>query len=244
MRFPGPSPTTVPSFFRDPARRRAGRVRIKCGSEARRAGLPSGHEGMRDEAELIRAAAEGDAIAFEELVLLKRERVVRTAYQITGDLEDARDVAQWVFLRLWKILRRFDPGRRFDTWVYRITVNAAIDLLREKGPRGALQPLPDAPEALGADPSAPQDRRLDLADLQRAFLRLAAGLAPKQRAAFVLREIEGLPTEEVARALGVRESTVRNHLLQARRILKAGIERDYPHLVPAAAKPGRRGEPR
>src|SRR5512137_2724054 len=98
---------------------------------------------MRDEADLIGGAAEGDVKAFEELVLLKRERVVRTAYQITGDLEDARDGAQGVFLRLWKVLRRLDPGRRFDTWVYRITVNAAIDLLREKGPRGAIQPLPD-----------------------------------------------------------------------------------------------------
>ena len=83
---------------------------------------------MRDESELIRAAVRGDARAFEDLVLLKREQVLRTAYQVTGDLEDARDVAQRVFLRLWKILDRFDPARKFDTWIYRITVNAAIDL--------------------------------------------------------------------------------------------------------------------
>ena len=187
---------------------------------------------MRDEADLIREAAHGDAGAFEELVLRKRERVVRTAYQITGDLEDARDVAQWVFIRLWKVLRRFDPGRRFDTWLYRITVNAAIDLLREKGPRGTLQPLPEDPSALPADGAPSAEHALDLKELQRAFLRLASRLAPKQRAAFVLREIEGLPTEEVARALDVRESTVRNHLLQARRVLREGLEREYPGLVP------------
>ena len=187
---------------------------------------------MRDEADLIREAARGDAGAFEELVLRKRERVVRTAYQITGDLEDARDVAQWVFIRLWKVLGRFDPGRRFDTWLYRITVNAAIDLLREKGPRGTLQPLPEDPSALPADGAPSAEHALDLKELQRAFLRLASRLAPKQRAAFVLREIEGLPTEEVARALDVRESTVRNHLLQARRVLREGLEREYPGLVP------------
>ncbi len=192
---------------------------------------------MRDEAGLIRAAAGGDTVAFEDLVLLKRERVVRTAYQITGDLEDARDVAQWVFLRLWKVLRRFDPGRRFDTWLYRITVNAAIDLLRQKGPREALGPLPDATDSLGADGSAGQDRVLDLAELQRAFLDLASRLAPKRRAAFVLHEIEGLPTGEVARALGIRESTVRNHLLMARSVLRAGLEREYPHLVPKPRGP-------
>ncbi len=194
---------------------------------------------MRDEAELIREAARGDAGAFEELVLLKRERVVRTAYQITGDLEDARDVAQWVFVRLWKVLRRFDPGRRFDTWLYRITVNAAIDLLREKGPRGALQPLPEDASALAADRAPSAERAVDLKELQRAFLRLASRLAPKQRAAFVLREIEGLSTEEVARALDVRESTVRNHLLQARRLLRDGLEREYPALIPAGFRRAR-----
>lgn len=193
---------------------------------------------MRDEAELhdlIRAAAAGDRRAFEGLVLSRRERVVRTAYQITGDLEDAKDVAQGVFLRLWKVLRRFDPGRRFDTWLYRITVNAAIDLVRERGPKGTLQPLPDDPEALGA---VPEDREaaLDTATLQRAFLHLAGRLAPKQRAIFVMREIEGLDTPTIAQALGVTESTVRNHLFQARKTLRAGLERDYPGLVPRGGR--------
>ncbi len=186
---------------------------------------------MREEDELIRAAVGGDLGAFDELVLRKRERVVRTAFQVTGDLEEARDVAQAVFLRLWKVLRRFDPGRRFDTWLYRITVNLAIDQLRTHGPKGFLQPLPEDPTALATPTGPTPEEALDLASLERAFLRLAARLAPKQRAAFVLREIEGLPTEEVARALGVRESTVRNHLHQARRVLRAGLERDYPALA-------------
>ena len=193
-----------------------------------------------DDAELrewIRAAAGGDRSAFERLVLSRRERVVRTALQITGDLEDAKDVAQGVFLRLWKVLRRFDPGRRFDTWLYRITVNAAIDLLRERGPKGILQPLPDDPSDLSV---AHDDREagLDLGVLQRAFLRLAAQLPPKQRAIFVMREVEGLETTTIAEALGVTESTVRNHLFQARRTLRQGLERDYPGLVPKPGRPG------
>ena len=198
---------------------------------------------MRDEEDLIRAAARGDPLAFEELVLSKRERVVRTAFQVTGDLEDARDVAQGVFLRVWKVLRRFNPQRRFDTWLYRITVNAAIDFIRERGPRGALQPLPEEHSAPGMRVDPQSERVLDLADLQRAFLRLAAGLAPKQRAAFVLREIEGLETAEVARILSVSRSTVRNHLLQARRALRAGIERDYPGLLPVSGARTRGGGP-
>src|SRR5262245_10365521 len=190
---------------------------------------------MRDDEdlnELIRTAAQGDRRAFEDLVVLKRERVVRTAFQIVGDLEDARDVAQGVFLRLWRVLQRFDLTKRFDTWLYRITVNAAIDAIRERGPKGILQPLPDDAGNLVRDPSRGADDVLDLKELQRAFLRLAARLAPRQRATFVLKEIEGLETSEIARALGVTESTVRNHLLQARRILRDGMLRDYPGLTP------------
>ena len=189
---------------------------------------------MRDDedlTDLIRAAAGGDRRAFEDLVLKKRERVVRTAFQITGNLEDAKDVAQGVFLRLWRVLQRFDLTKRFDTWLYRITVNAAIDSMRERGPKGILQALPrDSSDRL-RDPSRGPEEALDLKQLQGAFLRLAARLAPRQRAAFVLKEIEGLETADVARALGVTESTVRNHLLQARRILREGLNRDYPGLT-------------
>jgi len=198
---------------------------------------------MRDETELIRAAVGGDRRAFGELVGLKRERVVRTAYQITGDLDDALDVAQGVFVKVWQQIDRFDPSRRFDTWLYRITSNAAIDLLRSRGPKGTLQPLPDDPSQLAGPAGEPDvEAAIDLGRLQQAFMRLAGKLAPKQRAAFVLREIEGLETAEVARIMGVAESTVRNHLLQARRLLKAGLQRDYPGLLPAGSRGGGQGK--
>ena len=183
---------------------------------------------MRDENELIRAAVAGERTAFDDLVRLKREQVVRTAFQVTGDLDDALDVAQGVFLKLWQGLGRFDPSRRFDTWLYRITMNAAIDLIRQRPPRGTLQPLPD-------DIPLPRAREaeavLDSRQLQKAFLHLAGRLAPQQRAAFVLREIEGLPTAQVAEVMGVAESTVRNHVLQARRALRTGLRRDYGGLL-------------
>ncbi len=197
---------------------------------------------MRDDedlTDLIRSAARGDRRAFEDLVLRKRDRVVRTAFQITGNLEDAKDVAQGVFLRLWRVLQRFDLSRRFDTWLYRITVNAAIDCIREQGPKGFLQALPDDAGDRLRDPAPGADAQFDLSQLQRAFLRLAARLAPKQRATFVLKEIEGLDTIQVAHVLGVTESTVRNHLHQARRVLRDGLEKDYPGLL--GRRPERRG---
>lgn len=192
---------------------------------------------MRDEAELIEAAIKGDQSAFGELVKLKRERVVRTAYQITGNMEDALDVTQGVFVKVWQGMSQFDPLRRFDTWVYRITSNAAIDLLRSRGPLANQQPLPDDPAeltipAVGSDAG----EAIDLQRLQQAFRVLAGRLAPKQRAAFVLREIEGLPTSDVARIMDVTESTVRNHLLQARRVLKAGLLQEFQDLLPASLR--------
>jgi RNA polymerase sigma-70 factor (ECF subfamily) len=192
---------------------------------------------MRDEAELIEAAIGGDQSAFGELVKLKRERVVRTAYQITGNMDDALDVAQAVFIKVWQGMDKFDPRRRFDTWIYRITSNAAIDLLRSRGPLGTQQPLPDDPAELEtSERGKPAEESIDLQRLQQAFRHLAGRLAPKQRAAFVLREIEGLPTSEVARIMDVTESTVRNHLLQTRRLLKAGLLKEYRELLPVSLR--------
>ncbi len=114
-------------------------------------------------------------------------------------------------------------------------MNAAIDHLRQAGPKGTIQPLSAVPEAeAGPGPRGSHD----VTELQRAFLRLAARLGAKQRAVFVLKEIEGRETAEIAAALGVTESTVRNHLHHARRILKEGIEREYPGLVPPGARKG------
>ena len=185
------------------------------------------------EAELIQAAAAGDTDAFERLVELKRRLVLRAAFRILGNLDDAHDVAQTVFLTLWRSLDRYDHSRRFDTWLYRVTVNAAIDMARKAGPRGVLHPLPDeARDGLFA--TGPEvERKLNRAELQKVFLRLSAGLPERQRAAFVLRELQGLSTAEVAEVLGVTASTVRNHLLQARRFLREGIRREYPGLVPS-----------
>ncbi len=187
---------------------------------------------MPDETALIEAVRNGDADAFEKLVVAKRRLVVGTAYQITGNMEDAQDVAQRVLLTLWKSMHRYDPRRRFDTWLYRVTVNAAIDHHRKSGPRGVLQALPEDPSAsVYRSKEISADQLLDQAELQKIFHRLAEGLAPRQRAVFVLHELQGLSTADVAEALEVTESTVRNHLLQARRILREGIERDYPGLV-------------
>src|SRR5437870_3357919 len=142
---------------------------------------PPETQDSRSDAELARLAAAGDEEAFEALIRRKRERVFWTAYRIIGDEEDAREIAQATFVRLWKVLGKYRPDQSFDTWLYRITTNLAIDRYRLRGPARCSVPLQDGedplyeasvrPPALG-DPLAAMTGR----ELGRIFETLAARL--------------------------------------------------------------------
>lgn len=183
-----------------------------------------------DERDLIRRVAMGDLDAFTLLVERKRERVFRIARHVVGDAELARDVTQEVFLRLFRVARRFREGGSFDVWLHRIVLNLAIDALRRERPHREALPLDprDAgPMEIPSGGASPAES-LRLREIRRIFTELSGLLPEKQRFAFILREIEGLPTAEVAAILGTTESTVRNHILQARRTLQAELRRRYP----------------
>ncbi|HXU10598.1 MAG TPA: RNA polymerase sigma factor [Candidatus Binatia bacterium] len=196
-----------------------------------------------DEQDLIRLAAAGDLEAFERLVERKRERVFWIACHIVGDRELARDVTQEVFLRLYRVIRRFRSGGPFDAWLHRISTNLSIDLLRRERPHRDTAALEDIPEGSADAPppgraggqESPAGDALRRREIRRIFAELASLLSRKQRLAFVLREIEGLSTGEVAAIMQTRESTVRNHVLQARRILQEELRRRYPEYC----RPGR-----
>ncbi len=185
---------------------------------------------MVDERDLIKRSRQGDQRAFEELVGLKRAMAVRIALNIVGGEDDARDIAQQAFIRLWSSIRRFDERLSFDAWFFRIVVNLSIDFHRKQ--HRLPRPLPEGGEAVTGGlpsevlPGADVEVRRD--ELRRIFNRLASGLAPAQRAVFILKEIEGLSTAEIAEILEVRPSTVRNHLHQARHVLREGLRRRYP----------------
>ncbi len=196
---------------------------------------------MIDEARLIAQAARGDRDAFEQLVRSRQQRVYWTAYQVVGNEDDARDIAQQVFIRLWRVLPRYRGGRRFDAWLHRITMNLAIDAYRRRQARPDAAPLPPRPSSLpsvaGTGPAEGLDRR----EVQAIFLRLARRLSPQQRAVFVLKEMNGLDSDEIAAALEITPSTVRNHLHQARKILRRGLAALYPEYLPARSRGGGAG---
>jgi RNA polymerase sigma-70 factor (ECF subfamily) len=187
--------------------------------------------------ELVAEARGGDLLAFEALVARKTPAVLAVARRVVGNSEDARDVAQMVFLRVWEQLDRYDPTWSFNTWLYRIATNLAIDFLRSSRSRerahGATLHLVRQREE---STSFETTRAAEDGELERLFERVSHRLSAKQKAAFVLREMEDRDTKEIAEILNCGESTVRNHLFNARRILRREIARLYPGLLRSETK--------
>jgi RNA polymerase sigma-70 factor (ECF subfamily) len=188
-----------------------------------------------DDALLIRKSRQGDLVAFEEIVRRKRERVFWTAYRIVGDEDAAKDVSQTVFVRTWRNLRKIDPDRPLDAWLHRTTVNLAIDAYRKSRREVRMFDHFEPESGSGRPDSIPgaasPETALAHAEVHDIFQRLAARLSPMQRAAFVLVEVEGNAADEAGRMLGVRPSTVRNHLLNARRQLRRHLRHLYPEYA-------------
>jgi len=142
----------------------------------------------------------------DQIIERHQRQVLMTAYRIVGNMEDARDAAQEVFFRLYKYRGSLKPDHELGPWLYRATVNVCFDMLRRR-PRLALV---DAPEL--ADTSPTPDAVVHLEERRRMLHSALQRLPEKERAAVVLREIEGLETAEVAEILGSSEATVRSQI--------------------------------
>lgn len=170
-----------------------------------------------DELQIIRLCQKGDSRAFEFLVEKHRNRVFGIAYHLVLDSEDARDITQQTFIKLWKSLPDYDEARSFASWVCRIAANCSIDFLRS---RKKVEPFKDIPlEHFSLD------RRIDI---RKIFLRIAPVLPERQRIVLVLREINELEMSEIAELLDCTESTVRNLLSQAKENFRKKIKEYFP----------------
>ena len=179
---------------------------------------------------LVARVRAGDELAFERIMLATEQRVVSIAWRMLGNREDARDAAQEVYLRVFKYLGHFRAGEDFRAWLYRITINACHDLARKKRTSALGQlveiDLNQESAALesaqpGTDPESQALQQQQLAFVRRALQSLPA----KERAALVLRDLEGFSTEEVAQALGSRPVTVRSQVSSARAKIKTYCDR-------------------
>ena len=182
--------------------------------------------------DLLLAVRESDEGALNELIGRKTKPLIQLVQRILGDLEEARDVVQVTFFKVWENRKKFDERWSPNTWIYRIASNLAIDHLRSRKSRErSHEPMKQHLRQV-ADLSSSRDLSgLQHSEVAAIFRELSAGLSEKQRMVFLLREMEGLSSPEVAGILGCRESTVRNHLFNARKYLRRELLRRYPEYA-------------
>lgn len=185
-----------------------------------------------DEA-LCRRVAQRDDRAFDLLVERYQRRAYRLAWSILRDAEEARDLSQEAFLRLYEAAATFRGTARFSTWFYRILVNLCLDARR----RRRWWQIPSAPveredgtvESIVEQHAGPSDDPVDGLARERMTAQLWAAveqLSPQQRAALVLQIQEELPTPEIAAVLKCSEATVRVHLHRALQALRKTMRKD------------------
>ncbi len=181
-------------------------------------------DGWRDR---ILRAQSGDREALEAIVLAQEKRVLNVAWRMLFSLDDARDAAQEVFVRLLKYLPSLDPDRDPSAWFYRTTVNVCRDVEARRR-RWAWIPLggPEGEERDVADDAPDLLERMALTQEAARVVRGLRALPAKERAVLVLRDVEGLETSEVARILGSSETTVRSQASRARVRIKRILERE------------------
>jgi len=168
------------------------------------------------EASLIARSQRGDLQAFDRLVAVHEDRIYHAAYRVTGNADDARDAAQETFLKAFRALPRYRHESAFSTWLHRIAVNAALDLVRR---RPQVPPLSLEDVALPAAAGNPEPEA-ERSELQRRVHQALGWLAPDSRVIIVLRDLQGLAYEEVAEVLRIPIGTVRSRLSRAREALR------------------------
>ena len=173
-----------------------------------------------DEPALVRAAQQGDAAAFSELVRRYQKAVYRVAYGLTRNAADADDLAQETFVRAWRALDRFRPDEPLYPWLSRIAINLSYSLFRrrKRRPETSIEPLVEAGQQWGVE----DDPAEHTADAERdARLRACFGeLAPEHQAVLALRAVQDLSYDEIANVLSIPIGTVMSRLSRARGELK------------------------
>jgi RNA polymerase sigma-70 factor, ECF subfamily len=190
-------------------------------------------EPATEELALVTAAKQGDVGAFEDLVRRYDRNVFRIAQHITQNREDAEDVVQDAFLKAYQNLPQFQMQSKFYTWLVRIAVNEALMKLRKRRPERFVsldedvQTEEDSMPREIADWSPNPEQQYNQAELKDILGKTIQGLPAGFRTVFVLRDVEGLSTEETAEALELSIPAVKSRLLRARLQLRERLNKYF-----------------
>jgi RNA polymerase sigma-70 factor (ECF subfamily) len=182
-----------------------------------------------DDRQLVEQIRQGEDGAFEMLVRRKTSKVYGLCYRVIGNSEDAKDISQLVFLKLWENLEKYDATYAFDTWLYRMVTNVAIDFMRSKQSRDNAVNSNLRLVKTSIDPE--QTVTVARKEVESVFNAVSNVLSPKQKTIFVMSEMEDLRSSEIAKVLGCRESTVRNHLFNARKLMQTQLKKRFPEYA-------------
>jgi RNA polymerase sigma-70 factor (ECF subfamily) len=171
---------------------------------------------------MVERFRKGDREAFTELVVRYQRPIYNAAFWILRSADDARDIAQAVFLKVAEHLDEYDSQRRFFSWIYRIAVNESLNLLRRNGHEEVLDEEVDLPESESANPEARARAAEQTRDIERALL----SMSPADRAVLVLRHFSECSYQEIAQILDIDEKTVKSRLFEARNRLR-NLLQDY-----------------
>ena len=178
-----------------------------------------------DDLSLIKQTLRGDEKAFEELYERYKDKVFRLSLRIVWDREDAMDATQETFVKAYKALGKFRGKASFSTWLYRITYNTAIDVLRKRSRRPELAVEGDEErDARFAGGFQKPDRRIEKVQARVVLESALARLPEPQRMVVMLHDIEGLKYREIAKVMDCSIGTVMSRLHYARKKLKAILD--------------------
>ncbi|HYM61427.1 MAG TPA: sigma-70 family RNA polymerase sigma factor [Thermoanaerobaculia bacterium] len=185
--------------------------------------------GQLDDRALVTRILEGDCDRFSDLVRRYEKRIVNYVYRITHRYEEAHDLTQEIFVKVFLALDRYDPKYQFSTWLFRIAQNSAIDALRKKGIMEVplARPTEDEPggkEREFADDGVSPYRALKNKELRSAIGQAVENLPPDYRELIQLRHYAELSYEEIALMKRLPLGTVKNKLFRARNLLKDALD--------------------
>jgi RNA polymerase sigma-70 factor (ECF subfamily) len=176
-------------------------------------------------AAVLARARQGDSEAFRALVERHSRSVFRLAFRMTGNEQDAEDVVQESLLRAYRQLGRFEARANFGTWLYRITANCAVDLMRARQARHDVARGESLDEVVDLRSNHPGPERLTAsAEIEQRVADAMSALTPLERAAFTLRHYEGRTIDEISQTLGLKTSAAKHSVFRAVKKLRAALE--------------------
>lgn len=175
--------------------------------------------------EILQRSVKGDMDAFRTLVELHQTFAYRLAYRLLGSDEEAKDIVQESFIRVWRHLPKYRANGKFTTWLYSIVTNLCYDRMKARKRRSKVIRTLEQPFSAFVASTDTLEGDIEAKDIARLILITAEALAAKQRLVFILRDVEDLSIAEVAQITGMSKGSVKSNLCHARHNIRIKLEK-------------------